>query len=548
MVNIRRANSDRMPGTSPKAEVGEIDTRAPFQSVKAAVSLFGEVAVSREKPTLRKSKLSSENVIDKETQLLLAQKELNNIKQNLEGAETTKTKARTELERSKRTLQDLTAKLKTVKEAKEMAIKATEAVKEQAKQLEKAKSKKHLECSVRKQELEDARELYINSATNLDAGKQELNKIRQDFDAALEAKLTAFQQAIEAQRAAKVHSDRAAELSKEISAMKEAIEQLKFVTQEALQQQAEILEAKNAMEQSYKNVTEEANEKLLALKKEYDSELIRNLELKLATTTEEVEFLQVEMKKAHASEMDSVRIITTELNEATRTLQHIAEEECSLRTLVCSLRMELEDVKREQAEVKKEAERDSILEEEQKKKTQEDTMKLEKLFSEIGKTKRETEKMNKKVQELKQEAETAQRVAEEAEKKLEIALKEVVEGKEMEKKAVDEMKALSERERSVNKESGGKIRISVEEFESLKKKVDESGPEANKKVETAMAELEAINGTTEELAKKLEANLEAVEEINEAIEMAVKSAEMAQAVERVVQGELRRWRQQEVVA
>jgi len=39
---------------SPRGEVGEIDTRAPFQSVKAAVSLFGEVANPRDRFSVKR--------------------------------------------------------------------------------------------------------------------------------------------------------------------------------------------------------------------------------------------------------------------------------------------------------------------------------------------------------------------------------------------------------------------------------------------------------------------------------------------------------------
>lgn len=50
-MRIRQTATD-----SPKAEVGEIDTRAPFASVKAALSLFGAGASSPEKLTVRRPK------------------------------------------------------------------------------------------------------------------------------------------------------------------------------------------------------------------------------------------------------------------------------------------------------------------------------------------------------------------------------------------------------------------------------------------------------------------------------------------------------------
>ena len=106
-------------------------------------------------------------MIDKETQLLLAEKEIKNIMQKLESDKTTKAKADGDLESAKRTLQDFASKLKTVTESKQTAIEATEEVKEQATQLELQKSKNHQESNARKKELDYARELYITVATEI---------------------------------------------------------------------------------------------------------------------------------------------------------------------------------------------------------------------------------------------------------------------------------------------------------------------------------------------------------------------------------------------
>lgn len=558
MTNVRKKDQQKASSDSPKAEVGEVDTRAPFQSVKAAVSLFGEVAVSRGKQssspaTAVKKKLPETNALDQETQLLLAKRELDQIKQQLESAQTTNARALSELDKAKRTLEDLNSNLKSVSHSKQSAMKDAEEIKVRAKNLEELKARESIEGAVWKQELDHARNEYTSTVTQLDAAKQELTKIRQDFDAALEAKLAAFQQAAEAQRSAKVNSDRVTDLQKEVATMQASIEQLKLASIQAQQEQANVLVQREARLQAYKTAKQQAEDKLLSLKEEADPELISNLEEKLEQTTVEIEVLQEEMRKAHACEMDSVRVVTMELNEATKGLQQVAEEESGLRSMVSSLRLELEDVKRESGQLKdKEMELEalatSLSAELEKTKQEADRAAVQRLSSETENARMEAEEMKKNADQQKREAEDNRNTAEVAEKKLKIALEEAEVAKEAEKRSLHELNALSGRHDDHDSESTsttGKLKLSLEDYECLSRKVKECERLAEIKEAECIVQVEAINVRKNEADKKLEANLKAIEEIKTATDLALRNAESAESAKSVVEGELRKWRQEE---
>ncbi|OAY41219.1 WEB family protein At1g12150 [Manihot esculenta] len=534
MVQIRVIDKPKSSG-SPKGEVGEIDTRAPFQSVKAAVSLFGEVAISKDKgKAVSKRRLSSEKVLDKETQFVLVQRELEKYKQQLQVAEKTTARSYSELEKAKTTLNDLTIELKTATESKLSAVQAAETVKKQVKELEVAKSQQHFGDAASELELEQEREQYMIVMHELDLAKQELTQIRQDFDGCLQAKSVSFQQAAEVQMVTNGNIERISELSNEISAMQESTLQIKLATVQCQEQQESIMSEKQACIKAYAATKEDLDKKLMSLKEEYDPELHKKLEQKLSERNEEIEVIREEMKRAHAIEMDNVKLITTELNEATKTLQKVAEEENLLRNIVTALKLELDEVQREKSD----------LEKREKKKYDGQRSQLEKLSSEAETARTEAEEMKKKAKKLNQETETNMLTAARATEKLHLVQKELEEAKEGEKKAHDEMKSLSEKYNDQNPESNNNIiQISLQDIETSNKKVEESENTAEAKEADAKFEIEEINIRKNATEMRLEENLEAMKEIEIAIDIALKSAEIAEAAQSVVEGELRRWRQ-----
>lgn len=509
-----------------------------------------------------------QRVLAKETQLHLAQKELNKLKEQLKNAETTKAQSHEELEKAKKTVDELTQKLRTVTESKESAIKATEASKNK---LAEANGDNSVVNDVaQKQDMENKREQYMAAIAELDTAKQLLRQMHQECNAAMATKSAAFKQAAEAEGAAKANMEKASELSKEITAANEAIGLVKEATILVQEEQGKIFAEKEVQKQSYKATLEDSAKKSLALKKEINPEVTKNLESQLAETVNEIGCVKKEMENAKASDIDSVRTVTLELDDAKGSLHKVVEEESLLRTMVESLKLELENVKREHLELKeKEAETESIagtlhvklqkskseleaaiLEESKARGDSEEMIStLQQLSSESENARLEAEEMKKKAEELKKEAEATKITLEEAEEVLKVALEEAEEAKAAEASALEQIKILSERThaaRASTSESGAQITISRDEFEALSRKVEESEKLSEMKVAAAVAQVEAVKASEHEALKRMEATQKEIEDMKAATQDALKKAEMAEAAKKAVEGELRRWRDREL--
>ncbi|XP_010434706.1 PREDICTED: putative WEB family protein At4g17210 [Camelina sativa] len=526
MAKIRTDAPVMPPETPPRStEVGEIDTRAPFQSVRDAVSLFRQVSFSKKQQPQRLSSSSpsqdtTDHVSEKETQLLLAEQEMDRVKLCLDGSVAAKARALSDLDSAQRKAADLRVKLESTKHSRKCAIYTKHTMYQRLEQLQSDK-----------QETERARQDYILSTAELCMAKHELAELKQLFNISVEERLAELQKAEEAECASILNSKKIKDMSHEIVEMRDAAEQLKSDAARKKEEEEKIKEESIASRETYAAMRREAEQRLEDLKRGCDPELRKDIE-ELAEISRGNERLQEEIELAR------------ELKEAKSAMQEICDQESSYKSLVGTLTVELDGVQRENRDLKgKEKERQQVEEGE----WVEASRKVDEILREAEKTRNEAEEMRMQVDELRREAAATHMAMGEAVKQLEIVGRAVGKAKTAEKRAVEDMKVLTEKKESLtHDEPDKKIRISMQEYEDLRGKHEESERMVQFKAKTVAAQLEEINESRIEGERMLEEKMKEMEVLKQAIDGALRKAEIAEEAHCIVDAELRKWKPQDL--
>lgn len=552
-----------------------IDTTAPFESVKEAVSKFGGIVdwKAHKVQTVERRKII-------ERELEKVQKEIPVYKEKSEVAEQLKLQILKDLENTKRHIEELKLNLERAQTEEQQAKQDSELAQLRVEEMEQGIA--HEASVAAKVQLEVAKARHVAAITELKSVKDELEWLRKEYASLVAEKDAAVKKAEEAVAATKEVEKTVEELTIELISTKEALESAHAAHMEAEEQRIGAVMAKEQDVETWDKELKQAEEELEKLNKQIESakdlrsqldtassllaalkaELAAYMESKIgqeidasgtagdethagmqaavAATNKELEEVKLKIDKA-TEEVNCLKMAATslksELEKERSDLAQLRQREGMALITVASLEADLERIKSEIAEVQKR-------ENEAREKMVELPKKLQQASHEADEAKSAAELAREELKRAKEESEQAKAGANTMESRLLAAQKEIEAAKASEKLALDAIRALQESEstRTANDDSPTKIVLSLEEYYELSKQAHEAEEQANMKIAAALSQIEVAKDSEFKTLKRLEEATREVEERREALRIAMEKAEKAQEGKLAVEQELRKWR------